>query len=338
MRAVVLQSPGSLEIVDRDIPRPHCGEVLVRIKATGICSTDLMVYQGRQPVTMPIVPGHEGAGVVEAVGEGVVGFQLGDPVIAEGSWGCQICAACQGGREPLCPNRVSQGRTRDGTFAEFLVAPTRGLHMIPRDLDFGIAQALISVACSVRAMRRGRPEFGDSVAIFGPGIAGLILSQLAHDNGASGVTMFGTRDWRLDMAANLGADETINVRQDGWMERARSLTNDQGFDVVFETSGDPNALSDAFELVKTGGRIVVFSVYEDVIDAFPAQLLYRKEVSVIGVRGGAGGYPLAIDLVRAGRVQLDPLVTHRLPLDEAQEGFRLMERRDEGVQRIALLP
>ena len=243
MRAAVLNEARTpLTIDELTIDDPGPGEAIVRVVATGVCHSDLHFIEGTYPARMPTVLGHEVAGVVEAVGEGVVGFQLGDPVIAEGSWGCQICAACQGGREPLCPNRVSQGRTRDGTFAEFLVAPTRGLHMIPRDLDFGIAQALISVACSVRAMRRGRPEFGDSVAIFGPGIAGLILSQLAHDNGASGVTMFGTRDWRLDMAANLGADETINVRQDGWMERARSLTNDQGYYVLPRVPSGPQRL------------------------------------------------------------------------------------------------
>ncbi|HAL46142.1 MAG TPA: hypothetical protein DCP37_00130 [Dehalococcoidia bacterium] len=338
MRAAVLQLPGSLRVIDAETPRPGRDEVLVRVKATGICSTDLMVYQGRQSAPLPIVPGHEAAGVVDVTGPEVVGFQEGDPVVVEASWGCEVCAMCRHGQEALCPDRVSQGRTRDGTFAEFVVAPTRALHLIPPELDFSLAQALISVACSVRAIRRGRPGFGERAAILGPGIAGLILSQLTGENGASHTTVFGTREWRLAMASSLGANDTVNVREDGWMERALSLTDGQGFDLVFETSGDPQALIDTFELVRTGGRIVVFSIYDGPVDGIPAQLLYRKEVSLVGVRGGGGGYPLAIDLVRSGKVLLDSLVTHRLPLEDAEEGFRMMERRDEGVQRIALLP
>ena len=125
-------------------------------------------------------------------------------------------------------------------------------------------------------------------------MAGLILSQLTGENGASHTTVFGTRAWRLAMAAGLGADDTINVREDGWRERALPLTDGQGFDLVFETSGDPQAFVDTFELVRTGGRIVAFSIYDGPVDGFPARLLYRKEVSLIGVRGGGGGYPLAI--------------------------------------------
>ena len=338
MQAAVLQRPRELRVNEVPIPRPAENEALVRVKATGICSTDLMVYQGRYPGPLPIVPGHEAAGVVERIGAQVDGLQAGDRVVVEASWGCGACPMCIRGEDVRCRNRVSQGRTRDGTFAEYLSAPIRAVHALPSEIEFNNAQAIITVACSVRAIRRGRPDIGDRVAIFGPGIAGLVLAQLARNNGASDVVVFGTRDWRLDMARSLGATDVVNVRQDDWTERALALTGGQGFDVVFEASGNPDALLDAHRVVRTGGRIVAFTVYDGPIDRFPAQMLYSKEMTLIGVRGGAGGYPLAIELVRSGAVRLDPLVSHILPLSEAEEGFALMERSEEGVMRVVLTP
>jgi L-iditol 2-dehydrogenase len=338
MRAIVLQRPRELFVSEAPMPQPAEDEALVRVRATGICSTDLMVFQGRYSNRLPIVPGHEAAGVVERIGAQVSHLQVGDRVVVEASWGCGACAMCLSGEDFFCANRVSQGRTRNGTFAEYLTAPARAIHALPPEIEFNDAQAIITVACSVRAIRRGRPDMGDRVAIFGPGIAGIILAQLARINGASEVVVFGTRDWRLEAAHNHGASELVNVRQDHWALRALALTDGQGFDVIFEASGNPEALFDAHRVVRTGGRIVTFSLYDGPIDQFPAQMLYSKEITLIGVRGGAGGYPHAIESVRSGAVQLGSLVSHILPLSDADEGFALMERKEKGVMRVVLTP
>ena len=140
------------------------------------------------------------------------------------------------------------------------------------------------------------------------------------------------------MAQTLGATGVVNVRQETWREQADELTGQQGFDLVFEATGNPRALHDAFQVVRNGGRVVVFSLYDGPVDQFPAQMLYTKEVTLIGVRGGAGGYSLGIELVRKGSLRLDPLISHRLPLSEAEQGFATIERRDEGVMRVVLSP
>ncbi len=334
MRAVTLREPRKLKVMDAPVPRLAQDGVLLRVKATGICSTDLMVYQGRYACPLPLIPGHELAGVVERVGAQVATLQEGDRATAEASWGCGVCVRCGQGEDSLCPARVSLGRTRHGTFAEYVSVPARAVHLLPPEVSFDQAQALVTIACAVRAIRRGSPDFGGRVAVFGPGIAGLILAQLANLNGASEVVVFGTRDWRLRLAQSLGATGVVNVQSDAW----RKLAGEQGFDLVFEATGNPEALSHASQVVRTGGRVVVFSLYDGPLDRFPAQMLYEKEVTLIGVRGGAGGYALGIELVRRGRLQIDPLISHRLPLSEAKEGFALMERRQEEVLRVVLSP
>jgi L-iditol 2-dehydrogenase len=338
MRAVMLLEPGKLKVGEAPVPRVAPDEVLLRVMATGICTTDIMVYQGRYTVPLPLILGHEAAGVVERVGARVTGLREGDRGTVEASWGCGACPACVQGEDGLCPARVSLGRTRDGTFAEYIAVPARAVHLLPPEVSFDQAQALVTVACAVRAIRRGRPGFGERVAVFGPGISGLIMAQLAGHNGASEVVVFGTRDWRLQLAQNLGATGAVNVRRETWREQAGELTGQQGFDLVFEATGNPEALSDALQVVRNGGRVVAFSLYDGPVDQFPAQMLYAKEVTLIGVRGGAGGYPLGIELARKGSLRIDPLISHRLPLSEAEKGFAFIEHRDEGVMRVVLSP
>lgn len=338
MLAVTLQQPRQLHIGPVPDPPVAHDEVLLRVKATGICGTDLLVYQGKYASPFPLVLGHEFAGVVEQVGAGVKGLQRDDRVTAEASWGCGICPPCKQGETDLCAARISLGRTRNGSFAEYLSVPARVIHVLPPEVSFEQGQAIATVASAVRAVRRGRPGFGERVAVLGPGMAGLILLQLAVLNGAMQVVVFGTRDWRLKLAQSLGATEVVNVRHEGWMEQARELTAGRGFDLVFEAAGNPKALDQALQVVRNGGRVVAFSVLEGPMDQFPAHLLYSKEVTVLGSRGASGGYQLAIDLLHRGLLRLEPLVSHRLPLNEAEKGFALTERREEGVLRVVFTP
>lgn len=337
MFAAVLREAGQLRIEETAVPEPAPDEVLIRAEAIGICSTDLMVYRGRYATPLPLIPGHECSGVVERVGLRVSGIQAGDRVVPEASWGCGACRSCIEKDAALCPDRVSLGRTRDGTFAQFVSVPARAVHLLPNNVSFQEAQALVTVACVLRAFHRGSPEPGEKVAVFGPGISGLLLTQLAVHSGASSVVVFGTRQWRLDLALSRGAG-VVNVRDDDWSDVARELVGEHGFDLIFEASGVPDALLQAFKVVGTGGRIVAFSVYDGLIDDFPAASLYSKEVSLLGSRGGAGKYPLAIKLLEDKRLKLDDLITHRLPLEETERGFSLMESRVEGVMRVVLCP
>ena len=338
MTAATLDSPRKMRLGKVPMPQPGPDDVLVKVKAIGICSTDLMVYQGRYDAPMPIIPGHESSGVVQQVGANVKEFKQGDSVVVEASWGCNYCASCQQGESLLCKTRVSLGRSRDGTFSEYLTAPFWAVYPLPDGMSFENGQAIISLACSSRAFSRGACVAGEKVAIFGPGIGGLIMAQLAVLGGASDVVMFGTRDWRLQMARDMGSTDVVNVRREDWQSRAQTLTEDLGFDLIFEASGNPEALTQAFQIAKIGGRIVTFSLYNGPVDDFPIPVFYGKEVSLIGSRGGAYQYPTVLGLLKKGRIRLDGLVTNQLPLSQAEEGFALMESREEGVMRVVLIP
>lgn len=336
--AATLRAPKTLTIDNVPVPQPGPDEVLVRIEAIGICTSDLLVYEGTHQTNLPIVPGHESAGVVERVGADVTGINIGDRVTPEASWACGLCPTCKQTNSQVCSSRVALGRSRDGTFAKYISVPARAAYVLPDEITFDQGQALVTVACSMRAFDKGAQKAGERVAIFGPGISGIIFAQLAILNGASEAIVFGTRDWRLKMAKDHGASHVVNVRTSDWAEQAKTLTGGGGFDLVFEASGSQEALFQALEVVGTGGRVVTFSLYNGTIDAFPAQLFYSKEVSIIGTRGGAGQYPQAISHVQSGRLQIDDLITDHLPLQQAVEGFELSASRKEGVMRVVLTP
>lgn len=338
MNAVTLQGPGDLQTQRLPVPSVRRGGVRIRVEAAGICGTDVLVYQGKYAAALPLVIGHEFAGVVEQIGADVPGLRKGDRVAVEASWGCGICLICQRGETSLCHARVSLGRTRSGCFAEYVVVPARAVHKLPASVSVLQAQALVTIACAIRALRRGRPEVGERVAIFGPGVSGLTLLQLVLRTGAAQVVFFGTRESRLALARELGAAATLSVHRADWAEQARELTSGRGFDLVFEVSGSRDALSQAIEVAGHGGRIVAFSIYDGPIDGFPAEALYAKEVTIAGTRGGAGGYAPGLDLLARGQIAMEPLISHQLSLKEAKKGFDLIEGRDEDVLRVVLAP
>ena len=336
--AATLRSPRTLTIDTIPIPEPAEDEVLVKIESIGICTSDLLVYEGTHATNLPIVPGHESAGVVVKVGSEVSDIKVGDRVTPEASWTCGTCPKCKQSGSTICSTRIALGRSRDGTFASFISVPARAAYVLPDEITFDQGQALVTVACSMRAFSKGGMRAGERVAIFGPGISGIILAQLAMLNGASEAIVFGTRDWRLKLSRDLGASHVVNVRTSDWAEQARLLTDGQGFDIVLEASGSQEGIFQALEVVGTGGRVVTFSLYNGTIDAFPAQVFYGKEVSIIGTRGGAGQYPQAISLVKSGQLQINDLITDHLPLAQATEGFELAASRKEGVMRVVLTP
>ena len=333
-----LRAPGKLTIDSVPIPQPAPDEILVRIEAIGICTSDLLVYEGHHQTKLPIVPGHESAGIVEEVGTQVTDIKVGDRVTPEASWTCGSCANCKQSEATVCSSRTALGRSRDGTFAKFITVPARAAYVLPDELTFDQGQAIVTVACSMRAFGKGRLTSGEKVAIFGPGISGIILAQLAMLNGASEAVVFGTRDWRLTLAKDLGATHVVNVRTSDWAEQAKSLTKNEGFDLVLEASGSHEALFQSLEVVGTRGRVVAFSLYNGIIDAFPAGVFYGKEVSIIGTRGGADYYPQSISHVQNGQLRIDDLITDHLPLQQAAEGFDLAASRKEGVMRVVLIP
>lgn len=329
MTAAVTEEPFCTRVTTVRTPRPGRGEALVRVRAVGVCGTDVQVYRGELSAALPLVLGHEYAGEVAEVGPDVTAVGLGDRVAGAGGWPCGQCAGCREGSGSVCESRRILGRTVQGAFAEHVLVPASSLYRLPPGVDFVAAQAMVTIATAYHALARLGEVRGRDVALVGPGHAGLVLLQVLRGAGAARVTVVGTRPERLERALALGADRAVEAA------RAPGL---HGFDIVVEAAGTPSAVRMAIDLARPGGTVLVYGITKAPVDDFPADQLYHKELNVLGSRGAAGSYPLAVRALEEGRVRVTPLVTHQLPLAEAPAAMELAARRKEGVLRIVLKP
>ena len=231
---------GSLQVADMPTPRPGPGQVLVQIKATGICYTDVSIlnnkYKGRKPVPIPVILGHEGAGVIAELGSGVRNFQVGDRVALEALSGCGKCLQCQNDFKNMCLDWEHIGITCHGTFAEYAVLPANLAHKLPDEVDFDEAAFLEPLSLVVRSLEHSKPMVGETVAILGPGSLGMFHLQAYKAAGASKVIMVGLEQdrERFEIARKIGADHLINLSQEDPVKAILEYTDGQGADIVDE--------------------------------------------------------------------------------------------------------
>ncbi len=337
MRAAVFQGSGSaLELMEVPTPRARRGEAVVRVVGCGMCHTDLHyldhgVKTFKEP---PIVLGHEAAGTVESVGEGVADELLGGRVLIPAVLSCGRCGFCRKGRENLCDNLRMLGNHMDGAYAEFVVVPADELIHVPHGLPLEHACVIAdAVSTPYHAVKnRGRVRAGDIVAVVGCGGVGLNVIQCATVAGARVLAVDPNCD-RLEVARRLGAIDTIDPGAvDRVDKHVRKLTGG-GVDVAFEAVGTPDTLQLAYSLLKRGGRLCVIGFSHDPVPISAAKLMFY-ELELIGSLGcGGGEYREILELVEAGRIQLDPIVSGTIPLDHINEGFDRL-RRGEGVRWV----
>jgi 2-desacetyl-2-hydroxyethyl bacteriochlorophyllide A dehydrogenase len=337
MKAAVLYRPADLRVEPRPVPDAKPGWVVLAVDTAGICGTDVAVYQGTHPANLPIVLGHEFAGRVLALGAGVTELRVGERVLAQGGWACGECVNCRSGHPAICLNRVLLGRTIDGCFAEAVAVRASSVYALPEAVSAVAAQSMVTVATAVRAARRAGDLAGRRVAIIGPGHAGLLLLQVCRAMGAGEIAVLGTREHRLALARALGASETVNIRSspvDGWV----APSSPHAVDVAFEASGTAAGLALAVRVTRLAGTVVAYGILPADLSGVPGYELYARELTLIGSRGAADAYEDAVRLLAGGQVRVEPLVTHRLSLDDAARGFDLMIDRLEDAVRVVLFP
>ena len=343
MRAAVLRNVGSIEIEDIDLPEPGPGEIRVKIKAVGVCHTDLVVSDGSVPAPMPIVLGHEGAGVVDAVGDGVGDLAVGDHVVISASAGCGICMQCQLGAPGLCETgsvhyldgKLGYGQRRlskgtevinhfclQSSFAEYAVIERWSAVRIPRDVPFDIA---CLTACGVptgygAVVNRANVMAGESVLVIGAGGVGLSAVLGAVTGGAGRVIVADKSAAAGALARELGATDVIEVGPDTDIVAETLALTSRGVDVAIDAVGMVNTVAAAFNSLRPGGRTVVVGAF----DAFgmvsvPLYGLLQQRV----LTGSTGGsvrpqvdIPRILELYRGGRLPLDKLVTRRYGLED----------------------
>jgi len=335
MKAIVKATgeAGSLEVRELPVPRPVKGEVLVRMQAAGICYSDVMIltnkYKGRVSVPIPMIMGHEGAGVVAEVGEGVGHVKSGDKVGLNPLWGCGQCDNCLNGYPNMCMSWRHLGITCDGTFAEYRVVPAFVAYKLPDRISPIDAAFLEPISLTVRTLDHIKPRLGDTVAIIGPGSIGMFHLQAFKSAGASFVIVIGLDQdaKRFEIAKTLGADYIVNGSKEDVVSRVKEITNGAGVDIVVETANHPSTVSLAINLAAAKGRVVLFGLYPEA--TLSPLTLMRSGLTVMGdVAVLPGQFLRAIRWVEHKKVLAEPLVSRRFRLDQAREGFDAFSRGD----------
>lgn len=334
MRAIVKYQSGDGFIELRDVPEPQPGpgQVKIAVQAAGICGSDLHIWHGDIgiPLKLPVVLGHEFSGVVEDVGAGVQGLRVGQRVTAENSHTvCGRCEYCLTGDYNLCLDRRATGYAYDGAFAPHCVVPAERVHMLPDSVDFVTGALSDPSACACRAVcEKTAVGPSDTVLITGAGPMGLFSTQYAKLSGAIVILAGTSADAaRLAIGRGLGADHTVDVTQPGAPDAIRDLAGPQGIDVVLECSGAPAAARLGLDLIKRRGRFTLVGIYGRPFEIDFDQVLY-KELVVKGMFSHK--YPaweIAISLAARGLIQVKPLVTDVLRLEEWEVGFTRFAQR-----------
>lgn len=324
MRAALIQAPETACVVDAPRPTPGPGDVLIEVRAAGICGTDLHIFHGEYEATYPIIPGHEFSGIVAEVGPGVARYQPGDRVTADPNIPCGRCPFCQRNEPNQCQHLAAVGVTRDGAFAQYVVVPEGNVFPIG-DLSFAAAALVEPLACVVWGLKQVRIQPGDSALIFGAGPMGCLVAQAVRHAGAARVVVTDVVPWRLEQAAALGATDTI-LTDEHQPERLRALAP-LGYDVVADATGIAAVLQGAFDFVRPRGKVWVFGVVPptDRVSFVPYEV-FRRDLSIIGSFAVNRTFHESIALIQGGAIHVEPLISHRLPLEHFAEGLELAER------------
>ncbi|TQJ48747.1 NAD(P)-dependent alcohol dehydrogenase [Phycicoccus sp. SLBN-51] len=338
MRAAVLNRPGEVEVVERPTPEPGRHEVLVRVRAVGVCGSDTHYYDhgriGRFVVEAPLVLGHESAGVIEAVGEHVDPARIGQRVSIEPGVPCRRCTECLAGRYNLCPDMVFYATPPvDGSLAELAVIDEAFAHPVPDGVSDEAAALLEPLSVGIWACRKGGVGPGSRVLVTGAGPIGIVAAQVARASGAAEVVVADVNPHRLSAATALGASRAVNTAETS-LEQA--YAGRPGPEVLLECSGHPGATADGIRALAPAGVAVLVGMGGDELP-LPLSVVQERELTVTGTFRYANTWPTAIALVATGQVDLDALVTARFPLAEAERALTA-SRDDPRALKAVILP
>ena len=323
MKAARIERPLAATVVDVPVPVPGPDDVLIRVHAAGICGTDLHIFKGEYEATYPLIPGHEFSGEVAAVGANVRQFRVGDRVTADPNIPCNRCDYCKRNQPNQCRNLRAIGVTQDGGFAEYVLAPEGNTFAIG-DLSYSAAALIEPLACVVWGLKQVAAQTGDSALVFGAGPMGCLVAQGLKCAGVTRVVVTDVVPWRLDLARQLGATETVVA--DANQAAALAALEPDGFDIVVDATGIPAVLEGTFAYAKPRGKVWVFGVTpQGTLARFPAYEVFRRDLQIIGSFAVNRTFPQAITLIQSGAVQVEPLISHRLPLDDFCRGLELAQ-------------
>ena len=354
MRALLLSEYKKLSVVDMPTPEIGAGEVLVRVRACGICGSDIHGYDGSTGRRIPpLVMGHEAAGVIERVGRRVHGVKPGDRVSFDSTVSCGACDFCRRGQINLCDNRTVLGVScgdyrRHGAFAEYVAVPSRIVYTLPDDLPFEHAALLESVSIAVHAVSRHVPKpspfdslrslrASDTVVVIGSGMIGILLIQVLRAKGSRNIIAVDVDPHKLALAQRMGATHTLNPNAGDVPAAVRDLTGGKGADISFEVVGHGDTVLSAIRSLRKGGTVVLVGNLSPRVE-LPLQDIVSRELSVLGSCASSGEMSESIDLLARGVVDVAPIISLKASLEDAPELFARLYGGDRTLMKVIIQP
>lgn len=330
MKALVIEGPHQAVIRDVPMPIPKDDELLVKVRYSGICGTDLAIYSGEISfvkdgrIRYPVRIGHEWSGIVAQAGRQVTGFAVGDPVISDNGISCGICPACLAGRPDDCPFTKSVGTINcwDGSFAEYMLVPQRHTYKLPPDMDLENAALIEPFSIAYGGIMQSSMPLPASVAIIGTGSIGLSAVALAKSQGVKEIILLGRTDSKLQVGRQLGATCCVNSRADEPIAAIRAVTGGNGVERVLETSGNIDAISLALDLLNLKGSLFLIGFYEQVMNGLQVDQIVSHELRVMGIMGSRAAMRDSHRLMCSTRIDLTPMITQRVAFADCLQVFQ----------------
>jgi D-arabinitol dehydrogenase (NADP+) len=316
VKAIVYDRPEHFTFTDVPDPEPGPGEVRLRVRASGVCGTDVHLHHGEFSPRYPFTPGHEVVGEVDLLGDGATGLSPGQLVALDNRVFCGSCGNCGRGMPAFCTDLRDLGVTDPGGAADYVVAPAGKCHPVD---DLALETALLAepVSCVVHGLDVLGLRPGSDVLVFGAGTTGLILTQLLRQHGATRLTVAAPTEFKLELAAGFGADETVRVDRSAVEDSTKALRSiaPGGFDVVIDATGAPSVVAQCLQLVRDGGTVLFYGMTPESTElSIRPYEVFRRELTIKGSFAQAYSFDRALLALRTGRVRAEGLVTHRFGL------------------------
>ena len=328
LKALQITKPHELKIVTLERPEPGPGEVLIKVMASGICGTDIHILEGEYVGAYPVIPGHEFSGVVEQAGQAVSRIKVGDKVAVEPNIACDNCSYCLNNQQNFCENWQGVGVTLPGGMAEYVIAPEKAVFDIG-ELEFEEGAFVEPLSCVLHGVKKTCIQLADRVVILGAGPIGILLLQAVNVQGAQSVTVVELDQARAEAAQTVGADQIYRSLDD--------LPKD-AFEVVIDATGVIPVMKRTPEFTRKGGKILLFGVPPKTNIEFDAFTLFLKGLTILTSYTSVRNSLQAIDLLKNKRINVKPLISHRLPLAKFEHGVNLIKNKQENVKKVLITP
>ncbi|RPI72893.1 MAG: alcohol dehydrogenase [Ignavibacteriales bacterium] len=322
MLAAIFNSPYNISLVDYPLPRLEPDQLLIKVGACGVCGTDFHIYEGKVSAKPPVILGHEYVGEILDLGREVISFKTGDHIAINPNIHCGHCDFCRAGKINLCMNLKALGVTLNGGFAEYSIVPLSQAYLIPKELSLSLAAFAEPLSCCLRGMDQAKIRHGDSVVIIGGGTIGLIMVQLVKLAGAAKIILIEPEIFKQRLGIELGADYSFDPFNERLSDEIKEITGLKT-DVIIECVGKSESVELAVKLSSKGSKIVIFGLApSDHNITLNLQYLFKNEISILNSYLNPYTFKAATDLIIAGRINLQKLITNQTHLKNINNIFQ----------------